>query len=665
MARQIFEWDYTNYPGAKKYPHVFSPIQLGNLIIPNRVKYAATEDNLNSHDGYITDEDVAYMRERARGVAGGLCTMQGVYMDERRYGQGYVGQAAAWDDKFIPGLKRIADAIHEERAVANFQLMHCGRVGGVETPFCEGPSFLPQRLRLFKPVHEMSHEEVEISIQQHIDAARRGIEAGFDVMEISGIVGYLVSNFLSSYTNRRTDEYGGDIYARCKFMTDIIKGVRGAIGPDIPLIIRICAWEQLDDVGGNTQDESMIVYQEAVKAGVDSISVTVGWQESIVPVISRDIDFGTWLWVPENAKKFVDVPLSMAYRLFHADMADKAIADGKIDYWENCRPQIADPDMPLKYLEGREEDIRWCVACNVCLARLFRDAPMTCYINPTCAHENDPSYYPQPASTKKTVFIAGGGPAGLECAWVAADRGHEVHVYDDREKLGGTIIDAGLAPYNDDELYRIIEFHKAQCDKRGVEFHIGEKLTAEILEEELPDTVVIATGADYLRGNGAPGFDRDNVISLTEALYETKPVGDRVVVWGNRKPGIGCALALAKKGKKVTLVGAERTVGKDINPSFRWRYNMFLRQNGVTSYNDCDIAEIEDGRVIIMTYDGHRVPVEADTVVYAERGPSAFAAELKAAAAEESIETYVIGDAVVPRGLSGAVHDGYKIGLRI
>ena len=198
-----------------------------------------------------------------------------------------------------------------------------------------------------------------------------------------------------------------------------------------------------------------------------------------------------------------------------------------------------------------------------------------------------------------------------------------------------------------------------------MEFHIGEKLTAEILEEELPDTVVIATGADYLRGNGAPGFDRDNVISLTEALYETKPVGDRVVVWGNRKPGIGCALALAKKGKKVTLVGAERTVGKDINPSFRWRYNMFLRQNGVTSYNDCDIAEIEDGRVIIMTYDGHRVPVEADTVVYAERGPSAFAAELKAAAAEESIETYVIGDAVVPRGLSGAVHDGYKIGLRI
>ena len=661
MTKQIFEWDYSEYPGAKKYPHVFSPITIGKLTIPNRIKYAATEDNLNSHDGYVTDEDVAYITSRAKGVAGGICTMQGVYMDERRYGQGYVGQAAAWDDKFVPGLKRLADAIHAERAVANYQLMHCGRVGGVETPYCEGPSALPQRLRLFKPVHEMSHEEVEISIQQHIDAARRGVMAGFDMMEISGIVGYLISNFLSSYTNRRTDEYGGDIYGRCKFMTDIIKGVRKEIGPDMPLIIRICAWEQLDDVGGNTQEESMIVYQEAEKAGVDSISVTVGWQESIVPVISRDIDFGSWLYQAERAKQHVNIPVSMAYRLFHADMADQAIADGKIDYWENCRPQIADPLMPLKYLEGREEDIRWCVACNVCLARLFRDAPMTCYINPLCAHEHDPEYYPKPAASKKTVWIVGGGPAGLETAWVAADRGHEVHVWDKRMQPGGTIIDAGKAPYNDDELYRIIEFHMAQGQQRGVEYHFGHEVTAEMIEDELPDTVVLATGATF-RKPTFWGGDGDNVITLHEALWETKPIGDHVVIWGNKKPAIGTALALAKRGKKVWLVGTERTVGKDINPSFRWRYNIFLRQNGVVSYQDCDIESVADGQAILVTYDGHRVPVKCDTVVLGERDPNPA---LKDAVQENSLELYVIGDAIVPRGLSGAVHDGYKTGLRI
>lgn len=661
MTRQIFEWDYSKYPGAKKYPHVFSPIQIGSLIIPNRVKYAATEDNLNSHDGFVTDEDVAYIRARAKGVAGGICTMQGVYMDERRYGQGYIGQAAAWDDKFIPGLKRLADAIHEERAVANYQLMHCGRVGGVETPVCEGPSAIPQRLRIFKPVHEMSKKEIQDSIDQHRAAARRGVEAGFDIIEISGIVGYLISNFISSYTNRRTDEYGGDVYGRAKFMTDIIKACREEIGPDVPLLIRICAWELLDDVGGNTQEESMIIYKLAEEAGVDSISVTAGWQESIVPVISRDVNFGSWLYLAERAKQHVKVPVSMAYRLFHADMADRAIAEGKIDYWENCRPQIADPLMPLKYLEGREEDIRWCVACNVCLARLFRDAPMTCYINPTCAHENDPSYYPQPAATKKEIMVVGAGPAGLEAAWVAAERGHEVHVYDKRDKLGGTIIDAGLAPYNDDELYRIIEFHKAQCEKRGVKFHLGEEVTAEVIEDEMPDAVILATGA-LMRKPTFFGSDRDNIITLQEALYETKPIGEHVVVWGNKKPAIGTALALAKRGKKVTLVGKERTVGKDINPSFRWRYNIFLRQNGVVSYNDCDIEQVLDGQAILITYDGHRVPVKCDTVVIGERDPNPA---LKDVCQENSIEVYQIGDAVVPRGLSGAVHDGYKTGLRI
>ena len=226
MAKPIFEWDYSSYPGAKKYPKLFEPIQIGNLLIPNRIKYAATEDNFNDHNGFITDADVAYIRRRAEGVVGGLCFMQGVYMDEAQKGQGYVGQAACWDDKYIPGLKKMADAIHAEKAVAGFQLMDCGRVGAVEVPAGHGPSTVPQRLRIFKPMYEMSKEEIKEMVQQHVDVARRGIEAGFDIMEISGIVGYLISNFISSYTNRRTDEYGGDIRGRMKAVVEIIQGVK-------------------------------------------------------------------------------------------------------------------------------------------------------------------------------------------------------------------------------------------------------------------------------------------------------------------------------------------------------------------------------------------------------------------------------------------------------
>ena len=656
-----FNWDYTAYPGYKKYPHLFKPIQLGKLTIPNRIKYAATEENLNGRDGFVTDAGVAYLRERARGVVGGICTMQGVYMDEKRQGQGYVGQAAAWDDKFIPGLKRLADAIHEEGAIAAYQLMHCGRVGAIETEYCQGPSAVPQRLRIFRPVEEMSKEDIEQCIKEHVEATRRGLEAGFDIIEISGIVGYLLSNFISSYTNRRTDEYGGDIRGRMRFGVELIKEVRKICGDNIPVGIRLCAEELLDDVGGNTPEESMITYEMSEEAGVDYLSVTAGWQESILPVISRDVPQGSWLYLAKRAKEHVKVPISMAYRLFNPELPHKAIEDGELDIWEMCRPMIADPLKPKKILEGREEDVRPCVACQVCLSRLFRDAPVTCYINPVCAHEWDPKYQIQPAETKKNIMIVGAGPGGLECAYVAAQRGHEVHVYDKRGELGGAIIEASKAPYGDDELYGVVEFHKAQCEKAGVNFHLGTEVTADLIGEEMPDSVVLATGANYIKGK-APGFDRANVVSVLDVLSGTIEVGDKVAVWGNRKPGIGVSLFLAKQGKKVTIVGSERRLGKDVNPSFRWRYGAYLRENKIMTYNDCDIEEITDDGVTIITYDGYRFSVKADTVVCAERKANE---SLQDAVREEGIELFVIGDALVPRSLSSAVHDGYRIGIRI
>jgi len=662
MAKQIFEWDYSSYPGAKKYPHLFKPIQIGNLIVPNRIKYAATEENLNGLDGFVTDSGVAYMRERAKGVVGGLCFMQGVYMDEKRKGQGYVGQAAAWDDKYIPGLKRISDAIHEQKAVAGFQLMDCGRVGAVEVEHGHGPSTVPQRLRIFKPMIEMTNAEVKEMIQQHIDTAKRGIKAGFDLVEISGIVGYLISNFISSYTNRRTDEYGGDIKGRMQAVVEIIQGVKEVCGTDIPVGIRLCSEELLDDVRGNTPEESMQSYEIAEEAGADYISVTLGWQESIFPVISRDIPMGNWIHLAKRAKEHVKIPVQMAYRLFKPDLPNKAIGAGELDIWEICRSMIADPLMPKKVFEGREEEIRHCVACNLCLARLFRDAPMTCYINPVCAHEADSNFMkPASAEEEKEIMIVGGGPAGLECAYVAAQRGHEVHVYEKKEELGGTLIEASKAPYGDDELWTCIEYQKVMCEKAGVTFHLGTEVTEELIEDEMPDSVVLATGPIYSKGKGT-GFDRENVVNVLDVLGGRAEVGDKVVVWGNRKPGIGVALFLANQGKKVTIVGKEKSAGFDVNPSFKWRYMIYLRQNGVMAYNDCDIEEINDEGVMVKSYDGYRWPVKCDTVVVSEREPNE---SLKKTVQSEGIELFVIGDALVPRNLSSAVHDGYRIGIRI
>ena len=510
------KWDYRKFPGYTKYPHLFKPIKIGKLTIPNRIKYAATEDNLNDKDGFVTDPDVAYIRERAKGVVGGICTMQGVYMDQTRQGQGYVGQAACWDDKYIPGLKRLADAIKEEGAVAATQLMHCGRVGAVETTYCQGPSPVPQRLRIFRPVQVMTKDDIKQTIKEHVDATVRLVKAGFEIVEISGIVGYLLSNFISSYTNRRTDEYGGDIRSRMRLIVEIIKECKAVLG-DIPLGIRLCSEELLDDVRGNTPEESMITYEMSEEAGVDYMSVTLGWQESVYPVISRDIPQGNWLHLAKRAKDHLKIPVVMAYRLFDPAIPNKAISEGITDMWEMCRPMIADPLLPKKVLEGNEDEIRWCVACNVCLARLFRDAPMTCYINPVCAHEWDPRFQITPAAAKKKVMVVGAGAAGMEAAWVAAERGHEVHVYDKRGELGGTLLEARKAPYGDDELYTAIDFARAKGEKAGVEYHMETKVSPKLIEEEMPDTVVLALGPQYTKGT-APGFDRENVVGVLDVL---------------------------------------------------------------------------------------------------------------------------------------------------
>ena len=616
---------------------------------------------LNKRD-LVTDADVAYMRARAEGVVGGLCFMQGVYMDEKRQGQGYVGQAACWDDKFIPGLKRIADAIHEGRAVAGFQLMDCGRVGAVEVDYCHGPSAVPQRLRIFKPVQEMSHADVKTMIQQHVDAARRGIEAGFDVMEISGIVGYLISNFISSYTNRRTDEYGGDIRGRMQAVVEIIQGVKDVCGPDVPVGIRLCSEELLDDVRGNAPEESMETYKIAEEAGADYISCTLGWQESIYPVISRDIPMGNWIHLAKRAKEHVNIPIQMAYRLFKPELPNEKIGAGELDQWEICRSMIADPHMPRKVAEGKEKEIRHCVACNLCLARLFRDAPMTCYINPVCAHEWQEEFAnPKPADEEKEVMIVGAGPAGLECAYMAARRGHEVHVYDKRDVIGGTLNEAKNAPYGDDELWTCIEYQKVMCEQAGVNFHLGTEVTDDLIEEEMPDTVVLATGPVYSKIE-APGGDSDKIVNLLDVMSGKSEVEETVVVYGNRKPGIGCALHLAKQGKKVTIVGKEKSAGFDVNPSFKWRYMIYMRQNGITVYSDCDIEEVTDDGIIVRAYDGVRWPVKCDTVVLSDRGPNE---SMKKTVQSEGIELFVIGDALIPRNLSSAVHDGYRIGIRL
>lgn len=672
-------------PGVKKYPHIFSPIQIGKLWAKNRIKYASTETNYNYSDGFVSDKELAYIEAHARGGSG-IVTTQGAYTDPRGEGQGYVGMMGIWDDKFIPGLKKMADVIHSGDALACLQLMHCGRVGGINLDYTVGPSAIPQRLRRFRPQRKMSVPEVEECIQEHIDGARRAVEAGYDIIEISGIVGYLISNFISSYTNWRSDEYGGDIHGRSTFMRKIIEGIRAEIGPDTPIGIRLCGWEMLDDREGNNEEESMASIKIAEAAGCDFISVTVGWQESLGSVISRDIPMGKWLYVAERTKKEVDIPVSMAYRLFVPDIPERAISEGILDIWEMCRPMIADPALPNKIMWDKQEDIIPCVACQVCLARLFRDAPVNCTVRPSCGHEGEREwgYYGFPkARNKRKIIVAGAGIAGLQCAAIAAEKGHDVTIYEKTGHVGGQWFYASRNPWgeesdkywDDEEFMRWVNHMKAQCDKSGAEFVLNTPVTKELIEQEKPDSLVIATGAVPDVPDIA-GIDKPHVKSMFDVFTGKADVGKNVVILGGSGAAISLMLfvidTLERQGTKdasLVMIDPAPRFGLDVNPSYIWRYRLRLKKANVLQLTFGKIKEIKDDSIeadwkIVdrktkekREFIGESVP--ADTVILAQLVPNHDLGygSFKGDAA-------MIGDCVWVRRGFDAIQDGYRLGMR-
>jgi 2,4-dienoyl-CoA reductase (NADPH2) len=672
-------------PGIKKYPHIFSPVQIGKLWAKNRIKYASTETNYNYSDGFVSDKELSYIEAHARGGSG-VVTTQGAYTDPRGEGQGYVGMMGIWDDKFIPGLKKMADVIHAGDALACLQLMHCGRVGGINLPYTVGPSAIPQRLRRFRPQRKMSIPEIEECIQEHCDGARRAVEAGYDIIEISGIVGYLISNFISKYTNWRSDEYGGDIQGRSTFMRKIIEGIRQEIGPDIPIGIRLCGWEMLDDREGNTEEESMESIKIAEAAGCDYISVTVGWQESLGSVISRDIPMGKWLYVAERTKKEVKIPVSMAYRLFIPDISEKAIAEKKLDIWEMCRPMIADPALPNKIMWDRQEDIIPCVACQVCLARLFRDAPVNCTVRPSCGHEGEREwgYYGFPkAEVKRRIVIAGAGIAGLQCASIAAEKGHDVTVYEKTGHIGGQWYYASRNPWgegsekywDDEEFMRWVNHKKAQCDKFMVNFVLDTPVTKELLELDMPDSLVIATGA-VPEIPDIPGAEKPHVVSMFDTFTGKVELGNNVVILGGSGAAISLTLfvidTLERKGVKdysLAMIDPAPRFGLDVNPSYIWRYRLRLKQANVQQMTYGEVKKITDNSVVAdwkivdrktkekQEFKDQTIP--ADMVILARLVPNK---DLGYGSFRG--DTAMIGDCVWVRRGFDAIQDGYHLGMR-
>lgn len=652
-------------PGEKKYPHIFSPGSIGKMETKNKIKYASTETNFNTRDGFITEAEIAYMEAQAKGGAG-IVTTQGAYTDPSGEGKGYVGMMGIWDDKFLPGHKKIADVIRKYDSKSICQLMHCGRVGGIELDYTVGPSEVKQAIPRFREPREMTTEQIQLCIQQHIDGARRIVEAGYDGIEISGIVGYLVSNFVSKYTNIRTDEYGGSVENRARFMREIIEGIRKEVGFDVPLIIRLCGDELLHDRGGNTPEESLEIIKIAEKAGVDCLSVTIGWQESASSVITRDIEMGHWLYMAEKMKKNTDMSIAMAYRLFLPEYPEKAIAEGNLDFWEMCRPMIADPDLPNKIAEDRQEDIIPCMACNLCLARLFRDQPITCLVRPSVGHEWDPAWQINEAPIKKKVHIIGGGPSGMQSAIVAAQKGHNVTLFEKSNKLGGQLKTTAKGARGDEEFMRLINYLATQVEKNNIDVKLNHTVTPKDYADPLhnPDAIVLASGS-YLSKPDVPGGDRDNIYLAHDVMNDNVTLGKKIVIIGGRGLGIalGQFLLANDQDYEISIIEKDKKIGRDVNPSYIWRYKKLLRKASVDMYTSCKLLEITDEGAVILNPEGEKVTLAADSYIVA--GPLKANNELIDTLDLACGELHTVGDAVSPRRAHNAMMDGYRTGLKI
>ncbi len=648
-------------PGRKKYPHLFEKTRIGNLTSPNRIKYAACSvSNFNNRDGTMTEREFARMKVVAE-TGAGIITNQGAYPDSRGEGKAYYRQLAIYDDKFIPQYRRIADLIHQNGAIAIQQILHAGRYGGIDLDYCIQSSEVPQTLKHFRPPRRMTKEAIQNCIEDHVQATRRSIEAGFDGVEVTSFMGYLLSNFLSKFTNTRTDEYGGSHANRGRFMRELIQAMKNVLGSK-PMIIRLNGLELMDEYGGSTPEECLDYMKMAEDAGVDCISIVIGWHESRKGALGRDVATDEWLYVSERAKEAVRIPVAFGPRFGDPVLAEKALSDGKLDFWEVCRPMLADPRLIHKVEEDRIEEIKPCTGGLVCLARMFRNLPYICTVNPRLGHEVEPSYDVARAKTKKRVMVIGGGPAGLECAVTAAKRGHDVTIYEREDRLGGQLRYAAKEPSGSNKFLDLISYYDVQVNKLGISVEMETEMTARKAHTLEPDVAVIASGAEL----AAHPFSISPDVTLLNAfdvLGDVAELGEEVVVIVGERLGLVAAEYAASKGCRVTVIEEGRGVGIDVAPTFRWRHAAWLREFDIRSFSRAKISSMGNAVVRFLDKDGSEREIKADTMILGgpRRSRNALVAEMDYAVDE----LYVVGDAVLPRSLSNAIHEGYRTAVRI
>jgi 2,4-dienoyl-CoA reductase (NADPH2) len=662
---------------------LFEPITINGMEVNNRIVMPAMV-LLYSNDYSLSDRFKAFYLARAKGGVG-LMTIGPVPIDT--IGMPPLSPGLFTDDQIGP-FQEFIDTIHREtRTKVATQLMHMGRNAVSfrgEAPIA--PSAIPGKINPQRP-RAMTREDIDQTIHQFARAAGRAKTAGFDFIEIIACTGYLISQFLSPLTNIREDEYGGPIENRMRFGLEVIRAVRSEVGDNTPVGIRIAGNDFMD--GGHTNKEAALFAVEAEKAGVDAINVTGGWHETYIPQLTTIVPPGAFVYLARGIKEAVSVPVFASNRLGNPDVAEKALRSGSCDMVCWARPLIADPELPNKVKQKRLNEMTPCIACNQgCFDSIVQGSPVQCILNPMAGREE--TYASIPAKTPKKIFVAGGGPAGMEFSIIAGQRGHRVTLYETDDRLGGQVNLAKASP-GKEELGNIIKRLHDQMVRAGVQVKLNTRLNKETVESEKPDVLVVASGAKPMEIS-VPGSDKPHVINAWDVLSEKVwDIGKDVVIVGGSATGCETAHFIStigmpdaetsaflmyhhaedevflndlmhRSGRNITVVDMVDRLASNVGPTSRWALLKSLNLSEVQMMANTKLVEIRDDSVVVRVGE-KTTSIPADTVVLALGAVSNEVLSRHAKAL--GIETVVVGDAKRPRKISDAVFEGFEAALNI
>ncbi|MET8637075.1 FAD-dependent oxidoreductase [Streptomyces sp. NPDC004096] len=619
-----------------RYPHLLTPLDLGFTTLPNRVLMGSMHVGLEEAERGF-ERMAAFYAARARGGVG-LIVTGGIAPNEA--GRPYEGGAKLTTDAEAEQHTVVTEAVHREGGRIAMQLLHFGRYAYHRD--LVAPSALQAPISPFVP-HALTGAEVEQTIEDYVRAACLACRAGYDGVEIMGSEGYLVNEFIAAHTNRREDGWGGSYENRMRFPVEIVRRVRAAVGEEFIIVYRL---SMLDLVpGGSTLDEVVTLAKAVEAAGATIINTGIGWHEARIPTIATSVPRGAYTWVTRKVMGAVSVPLVTTNRINTPELAEQLLAEGHADMVSLARPMLADPEFVAKAEAGRPETINTCIGCNqACLDHTFSGQITSCLVNPRACHETE--LVLSPTRLRKKVAVVGAGPAGLACAVSAAERGHDVTLYDAADDIGGQLNIARRVP-GKQEFDETIRYFRTRLRQHGVDVRLSTRVAAGDLAHH--DEVVVATGVTP-RTPEIPGIDHPKVLGYLDVLRDGARVGDRVAVLGAGGIGFDVAEYLTDGGEKASedpatyfrhwgvdmdyrapggLTAPERPapprtvhllqrktskVGAGLGRTTGWIHRTELKHRGVTMTPGVTYDRIDDAG-LHLTVDGESRLLEVDTIV--------------------------------------------------